>query len=193
MSETVSTEKASLRRRIKELRRQCSAEARASASAQLCQQLRGQPVWQGARQVLLFSPLPEEPDIRPLLQEALRDGKTVVLPRFEALGGKYVGCRIASLSELEPGHFGILEPRANCSLFALNGLDFLLVPGVAFDVSGHRLGRGKGYFDRLLAGAWGHKCGVAFDWQVVPRVPAGPHDVCMDSLLTPSRWVECGG
>jgi 5-formyltetrahydrofolate cyclo-ligase len=73
----------------------------------------------------------------------------------------------------------------------LNQLDFLLVPGVAFDRSGRRLGRGKGFYDRLLAGVTGMKCGVAWDEQIVHELPAEPHDIAMDLMLTPSRWADC--
>jgi len=64
------------------------------------------------------------------------------------------------------------------------------VPGLGFDLSGHRLGRGRGYYDRLLAGIAGVKCGVAFDPQVVAQIPAERHDVNMNFILTPTRWLE---
>jgi 5-formyltetrahydrofolate cyclo-ligase len=60
---------------------------------------------------------------------------------------------------------------------------------VAFDLHGHRLGRGKGYYDRLLTAVRGTACGVAFDQQLVPEIPIGPHDVRMNCLLTPTRWI----
>jgi 5-formyltetrahydrofolate cyclo-ligase len=65
-----------------------------------------------------------------------------------------------------------------------------LVPGVAFDVRGGRLGRGRGFYDRLLAGVSGAKCGVAFDEQIVDAVPAGPLDIRLNCILTPTRWIE---
>jgi 5-formyltetrahydrofolate cyclo-ligase len=66
----------------------------------------------------------------------------------------------------------------------------ILVPGVAFDLRGGRLGRGRGYYDRLLSGLQGYRCGVAFDEQIVDRVPLEPHDASLNCILTPSRWVE---
>ena len=80
------------------------------------------------------------------------------------------------------------EPREHCAALALNRLDFVLVPGVAFDLDGRRLGRGKGYYDRLLATVTGAACGVAFDRQIVPRVPSEPHDARLNCILTPTRW-----
>jgi 5-formyltetrahydrofolate cyclo-ligase len=66
----------------------------------------------------------------------------------------------------------------------------ILVPGVAFDLHGGRLGRGKGYYDRLLKELRGTTCGVAFDQQVVEAIPVEPHDVRLDHVLTPTRWIE---
>jgi 5-formyltetrahydrofolate cyclo-ligase len=72
----------------------------------------------------------------------------------------------------------------------LKRLDLALAPGLGFDESGRRLGRGQGYYDRLLAEIIGAKCGVAFDEQVVGQLPAQEHDVSMNFILTPTRWLE---
>ncbi|HTG44362.1 MAG TPA: 5-formyltetrahydrofolate cyclo-ligase, partial [Verrucomicrobiae bacterium] len=71
----------------------------------------------------------------------------------------------------------------------LNRLDFVLVPGVAFDSTGRRLGRGRGFYDQLLAGVTGIKCGVALDEQIVEKLPTEAHDIAMDYILTPTRWL----
>ena len=80
-----------------------------------------------------------------------------------------------------------------CARFPLKHLDLALVPGVGFDVTGHRLGRGRGFYDRLLAEFSGIKCGVAFDHQFVAQIPAEKHDVRMNCILTPTRWLEIPG
>ena len=64
----------------------------------------------------------------------------------------------------------------------------MLIPGLAFALNGARLGRGKGYFDRLLAQVAGTRCGVAFDWQVLSEIPTEAHDILVDCLVTPSQW-----
>ncbi len=93
-------------------------------------------------------------------------------------------------TDLQVGHFGIREPRSPCAPLPLTRLDLILVPGVAFDLHGRRLGRGKGYYDQLLKGLQGTTCGVALDQQIVAEVPAEPHDVRLKCLLTPTRWIE---
>jgi 5-formyltetrahydrofolate cyclo-ligase len=184
-------EKAALRNRIRTTLLTISPTVRAAAAAQACALLKRQPVWNAAGAILFFAPLAEELDIWPLLGEALAAGKTVGLPRYSSAVDAYVACRIRNLqSDIEPGRFDIREPTSACAQLALNRQDLILVPGVAFDLAGRRLGRGRGFYDRLLAAVRGTKCGVAFDEQIVIEVPAGPQDVRVNCLLTPRRWLE---
>ena len=156
----------------------------------MCARLNAADYWQSAKSVLFFAPLPGEPDIWPLLEFALHEGKLAALPYFDAEQNAYLARRITNpLADVRPGKFGIREPGASCTVVPLNQLDLTLVPGVAFDLSGRRLGRGRGFYDRLLALAGGVKCGVAFDEQIVDAIPAEPHDVKLNRILTPTRWL----
>jgi 5-formyltetrahydrofolate cyclo-ligase len=92
--------------------------------------------------------------------------------------------------DLSVGKFDVREPVASYPTVALNRLDFVLVPGIAFDLRGRRLGRGKGFYDRLLTDVRGKTCGVAFDEQIVPEIPIEPHDIPVHCILTPTRWLE---
>jgi len=176
-----------MRDRLKKM----SAEERAAASAQARALLTAQPIWKRAQSVLLFAPLPEELDVWPLLAEALAAGKRVALLRFEPESKTYAARQIENPdTDLLVGHFGIREPKEQCARLSSNGVELILVPGVAFDLQGRRLGRGKGYYDRLLAVMRGARCGVAFDQQLAPEIPVGAHDAKMNCLLTPTRWVE---
>jgi 5-formyltetrahydrofolate cyclo-ligase len=130
-------------------------------------------------------------DVWPLLADCLAAGKTVALPRFDAATRRYVACQITDLArDLGEGQFGIREPGGHCIAIPPNRLDLVLVPGVAFDVHGRRLGRGKGFYDQLLAFVRGTTCGVAFDEQIVDSIPVEPHDVSLNCILTPTRWLE---
>jgi 5-formyltetrahydrofolate cyclo-ligase len=182
--------KAALRQKLRAEAARQTARDREKGSRGICERVQKEKVWREARAVLLYMPLEAEADLRPLITVALSEGKTVLLPRYNATEDIYQVCSIADLSrDLVQGRYNITEPGAECPVVELNRLDLALVPGVAFTVNGCRLGRGKGYFDRLLSEVRGWKCGVAFDWQVVAEIPAEEHDIRVDSIVTPTRWL----
>lgn len=186
----VQQAKARMREQIRAELRAITAAERAASSLQACDLLEKQPVWQKAAAILLFAPLPDEPDLWQLLEASLAAGRTIALPQYNRALGAYVPALIRhAADDLAIGRFGVREPAAHCPTIPLNRLDFMLVPGVAFDVEGRRLGRGKGYYDRFLAAFAGVACGVAFDRQLVPRVPSEAHDARVNCILTPTRWL----
>jgi 5-formyltetrahydrofolate cyclo-ligase len=186
--------KAVLRSEIQAKSKNLSSEKRKADSKNLCEKLKGQSFFQTATSVLFFAPFPNEVDVWPLLEESLAAGKNVALPRFDPAIQSYVACRVRNLqSEIVSGQFSIREPRENCIVISSHEIDLVLVPGVAFDLRGRRLGRGKGFYDRLLTEIRGVKCGIAFDEQIVGEIPAEPHDVRMDFILTPTRCVKIPG
>ena len=181
--------KAALRRQLREGLQSLSADERSQASVQIRQRLAGQPVWQKAQSILFYLATASEPDLWPLAIEAQSRGQQVALLRYAPDTDSYVPCLVRGAArDLQPGRFGIPEPAAHCPIFNLKQLDLALVPGIGFTLDGGRLGRGKGYFDRLLAEVPGFKCGVAFDWQVAAEIPLEPHDVRLNCILTPTRW-----
>jgi 5-formyltetrahydrofolate cyclo-ligase len=191
MTEGFNVQKLFLREQIRARLQNLSAAERGAASASLCARLRALQVWSAAQSILLFAPLPDEVDIWPLVAEAIAAGKTVALPAFVPGTNTYTARQIIDPAhDIIVGQFGIREPAGTCAEVPLNRLDLTLVPGVAFDARGGRLGRGKGFYDRLLAAVRGMKCGVAFEEQMVDVVPVGPLDIRLDCILTPTRWIE---
>jgi 5-formyltetrahydrofolate cyclo-ligase len=186
--------KAKLRQEVRRVLKRISPADRAAASEKARALLLSQPSWHCAKTILYYAPLGDEPDLWPLLQDSLLEGRTVLLPRFNPQTNDYRACVIVNPeTDLVPGAFGVREPSERCPEFSLNRLDFALVPGVAFDRAGSRLGRGRGYYDRLLAGFEGLKCGVAFDQQIVGGIPVEPHDIRLNCILTPSGWITVNG
>lgn len=173
----------------KALRRLLRADSRSvperqHRSEEIVRRLTSHPVVRSAGTVMLFCPLPDEPDISGLLDILSGEGKTVLLPRvvdeqqMEVL--LYTGQR-----NLRVGAFGIQEPVGD--VFSdYRQIDVVLVPGMAFDASGRRLGRGRGYYDRFLAHCPSsmYKIGVCFSFRLLESVPSEPHDVIMDDVVT---------
>jgi 5-formyltetrahydrofolate cyclo-ligase len=183
--------KASLRSQVREKLKTLSLVRRMADSSRARGLLERQPIWKESDSILFFAPLPDEPDLWPSLPVALAAGKQVFLPRFISATNSYAACQVKIPdTDLKIGQFGIREPSETCPQIPLNRLDFVLVPGVAFDLHGRRLGRGKGFYDQLLAAVRGKTCGVAFDEQIVNEIPVEPHDVLLHCILTPSRWIQ---
>lgn len=161
------------------------AERRQAAGQKILSHLRIWDAWVAARTVCAFSALPSEPNVL----TPWPDGKKMILPRVV---GAQVHLHIVDSSEvLVTGSFGILEPPPSAP-FAQAKADIILVPGLAFDRSGMRLGRGGGFYDRLLTDFEGLRVGVCFEESVLERIPAEHHDARMDFLMTPGGIISCG-
>lgn len=150
-------------------------EARRSESAALCRHVLSWPVYRAAVCVGGYIPLRREADITPILWDALRTGKTVVLPRIEAEHGLTFRC-VGSLDELVPGPYGLAEPPMDAPNVPVDAIDLLITPLEAVTRTGMRLGKGGGYYDRLLAEYDGMTLGAALSWQWVDSMPAEPWD-----------------
>ena len=160
-------------------------DLRAEKSARLCEAIAASAAWQSARMVAVFAPQPREPDVEMLWSRAA--GKSFAYPRVE--DGRLDLFRVDSLYELAPGAFGVREPAADpAHAVSPDALDLILVPGVAFTRDGARLGRGGGFYDRLLASFPAHVCkiGVCFDSQIVAELPTESHDQHVDFIATES-------
>lgn len=148
------------------------------------------PLYQSCRQLFCFVSLPQEPDTLPILRQALADGIVTAVPR--CLPGNQMAfyrltpdCPIAA--QLQPGSFGVWEPRETLPLCQPDPSlqPVCLVPGLAFDRKGGRLGYGGGYYDRFLAAfPFLRKIGYAPAWAVTEEVPAEPTDQSLDGIAT---------
>ncbi|HEU5396494.1 MAG TPA: 5-formyltetrahydrofolate cyclo-ligase, partial [Verrucomicrobiae bacterium] len=183
LQEAKDTLRSNIRRALATL----SPDRRRRASAELCVRLKNERMFKSAGSLLFFAPLADELNLWPLFEETLAAGKVAALPCYDADRGLYISRRVENLHvEIVSGRFGIREPSSGCVEIPLDELEVILVPGVAFDPTGNRLGRGKGYYDRLLQNFAGKKIGVAFDEQLVEKVPHEKLDVRMDLILTPT-------
>ena len=188
--------KEQLRRDLRASLRGMSPALHAEASLVICQVAANLPAFLKSRCVALFAPLPSEPDIHPLIEEAWAQGKRVVLPLMikQSSGPELDWHEVASWDEIVvPGPFGLREPDPlRCPRVPLAKLDCVFVPGVAFDHQGFRLGRGGGFYDRFLSLTPPTlPCiGLMFSLQKVPLVPREPHDQALRSIITEDGVVK---
>lgn len=145
--------------------------------------------------LLVYVSTGNEVDTRGLIRQLLAMRRQVCVPWFDPETQGYTASELQDFdADLATGKFGILEPKPGAIRpAALDQIDAALVPGLAFDETGNRLGRGSGQFDRLLRHTSGAKIALAFDFQVLDEVPAESHDVRMDFIVTETRVVNPRG
>jgi 5-formyltetrahydrofolate cyclo-ligase len=178
--------KSDLRLTARRARAALAPEARRRQSEAIVHRLEGLAAALAPTVIAGYHPLAEEADPRGFLEVAASRGRVVALPRVE--DGSLVLRRWRPGDALEPGRFPVLEPRPDAPAIAPADVDLCLVPGLAFDHRGHRLGYGHGYYDRFLRSVpRAARVGIAFDLQVWDEVPTEVHDVAMGWLVTPDR------
>ena len=169
-----------LRQWVRERKRQFSREELDRFSLEVSRQVLAHESWLHASVVLLYNSLPDEVDTHLLIQAALEAGKQVLLP---VVVGDELELRLYS-GQVRQGAFGILEPEGDAFL-DFSAIDLAIVPGMAFDASGRRLGRGRGYYDRLLVRLpQVTTLGICFPFQLVDAVPAAPHDISVSEVIS---------
>lgn len=193
----VAAIKKHLRRKIREEILALPPVQRASQEAAFARLMAELPGYASARTVLLYvKAFPEEIDTAPLLEKALAESKRVLCPRVDRSGRRLRLFLVSDpKSDLGPGTLNILEPLSHCPEFELDAVDWVLVPGLAFDRQYYRLGRGAGYYDRLLPRLRPEvlRWALAFDCQLVDRLPVEHHDAPVDGIATPTKVLTRDG
>jgi 5-formyltetrahydrofolate cyclo-ligase len=188
--------KEKLRREMRAHLRGMSPDLHAETSLVICQIAANLPAFLKSRCVALFAPLPSEPDVHPLIEEAWAQGKRVALPLMIKHGSvpELDWHEVTSWDDVVvPGPFGLREPDPlRCPRIPIAELDCVFVPGVAFDHEGFRLGRGGGFYDSFLSQAPATlPCiGLMFSLQKIPLVPREPHDQALRRVITEDGLVN---
>jgi len=139
---------------------------------------------------MTYLSLQGEVDTFGFAREILKDGKRLVIPKVDVDSQNLLPCEVHNLDDLEPAHYGILEPsQNNLHLVAIETIGLHIVPGIAFDKRGVRLGRGKGYYDRFLARVPPHilTVGVCYECQITDALPRDTWDVPVKCIVTENR------
>lgn len=178
-----------LRNAMKRRLEQYPLALQARGNDAICRRLAALPDYQNASRLMAFLNMSHEVSLDSLLREALREGKEVYVPHCVARG-HMEAVRLVSLDEVTQGAYGIREPLHRETYVSPTDMELIIVPGLAFDADGHRLGRGAGFYDRYLARTPAAAiAAVAWDIQIVSQVPTEGHDAIMPTIVTPTRCI----
>ena len=148
-----------------------------------------------ANRIALYAALPDELPTRALFEALVERAGAALLPRcVDPIGLEFYA--VERWNDLRPSTFGVLEPPAGAAAVRLMPGDLVVVPGVAFDEAGYRLGHGKGYYDRAFAVELGDAptlVGIGYEFQVVDAVPHDARDRRMDAIVTDRKVRDCSG
>lgn len=182
--------KALVRKELLEKRKNLSPSLRLSLSRRVCEFLFSQDAFRRASSVALYFPANGEVDTREIFEKCAELGKKAFFPRTRGSG--LVFLRTRSLDELRPGAFGIAEPPEDAEPADARGPDLVLVPGIAFDASGNRVGYGKGFYDRFLKDVPRRgRFALAYRFQVLGSVPSLETDIKVGSIVTETGVTDC--
>ena len=173
--------KQEVRQEIRSRKVACSLQERAALSSEVIAKLEATPLWKQAHTVLLYRSLPDEVATEDLILRACEQGKRVLLP--VVIGDDLELREYRGEDSLSEGAFHILEPQG-CAFTNFEAIDLAIIPGVAFTADGRRLGRGRGYYDRLLARLVDVcKIGICWPFQLLEQLPSEAHDIGMDAVV----------
>jgi len=181
--------KEQIRKQVLNARVGLPAAERRSRSGAIEQILFSLPEFRGADLVLFFASFQSEVDTHHMIRSALGIGKRVALPKVK--GKQLELLEIGNFeTDVSPGAWGIPEPDSGKRVH-LEDIGLIVVPGAAFDERGNRVGYGGGFYDRLLPAYAGPTVALAYELQVIPAVPADPHDVPVKKIVTETRIIDC--
>lgn len=184
--------KKALRRELLTRRRGMELHSWRSSSHAAQQHLIATSVFKQSRCIALYAAMQHEVDTSELFETAQQQGKQVLFPAV--CGNRLQFRQVTTLEQLTSGAFGILEPCLLEPEHLLEAADLIVVPGVAFDLRGHRIGFGKGYYDRCLSelAVLPPLVGLCHDFQLLEQIPAEGHDIRMQYVITDQRIIEVG-
>lgn len=181
--------KSGLRKEFLRKRRSLSAPTVTSKSDQIFRNVIKLKELNLAQNFLVYLPIGNEVDTKEIIKHLILQKSVVFVPAFLKSLNIYKVAKFTSFDDLEPGPFKILQPK-NISVVGTDLINIALIPGMGFDKHGVRLGYGRGVYDMLLADFRGLKIGLAYDFQIVERIPKEEHDLVVDMMITESRIYE---
>lgn len=190
---TLSNDKKELRREILKLRKEITIEEKKNFDNIIHNKFFENKFYTQCKDIFVYVSYDSEIDTKFLITRALREEKNIYIPRTNYETKLMEAVKIVSLENLKEDKYGILEPKKNELATNLENIDLVIVPGVAFDKNGGRMGYGGGFYDRYLnkCGKNIHKISLAYDFQVVDLIPMDEHDIKVDQIITNEKEFIC--
>jgi 5-formyltetrahydrofolate cyclo-ligase len=184
-------EKDSIRKQIIEHRDSIDINTKGQWDEDIFNSLIKSEWYKKANTIFAFVSFKSETDTHKIIKYAIHDGKTICVPRIKSKQKGIEIFKIDNFDQLEKGYFGILEPIESCLAVESKDIDLILMPGVAFDRQGGRLGYGAGFYDRFLSkiNRSVDKIAVAYHFQVLDNIPMDEHDVRIDGIVTEEETI----
>ena len=176
-----------IRNRMKKLREEMPMDVLVEKSISISEYLLGLECIKAAKTIMAYVDMPKEVKTDIIINTLLNMGKDVAVPVCVPASYELIASKILSLDEFKSVHYRGLEPQTEyLRPMAPDTFDVILVPGSAFDVYGNRIGHGKGYYDRFLSKVPQEtlKIGLAFDYQILPRLPVEHYDIPVNCIIT---------
>lgn len=172
-----------IREKANNIIRELSSKYKKDSSSVIVKKLINSDMYKDADVIFAFVGMENEIDTKPFIKIALSEGKKIGVPLCTGKGIMEVR-EITSLKDLKVGSYGILEPKKTCKLVNKGSIDYAIIPCVACDLNGKRLGHGGGYYDRYLVGKNFHCTVICFDKLIMENIPVDSYDLIMDSVVT---------
>lgn len=185
--------KRALRQTIRQLRDSLSESERAQKTREIEKKLLELPKFKQAHVILFYASFGSEVPTQKLMEDSLRLGKRVILPITDTETKRLLLREVRDISTLKKNKYGIPEPaKEDSSDIEQDLIDLIIVPGIAFDVCGHRIGYGGGYYDRFLKtiSPLVPRISLAFEVQIVPEIPKEDYDLPVDEIITEKRIID---
>ena len=182
-----------LRQKCHVLRDSFGEEFIETASRSACTNIEKSQAFIDADIILLYYPIKNEISPLPLLEVCLKTGKTVGFPVCQTKNSTLIFKKVTSINDFKCTPLGLFEPTDNCEVISCSENTVCIVPALAFSLTGHRLGYGKGFYDRFLSNFKGKSIGLSYSALVFDRISHEKHDVPIDMIITESEVLKIVG
>ena len=176
-----------LRQKYRALRDSFGEEFIKKTSVDACENLQNTKEFINADTVLLYYPINNEISALPLFENCLKMGKTVAFPVCQTKTSTLIFKKVNSFDDLVPSIFGLFEPKEDCEIVVTTEKTLGITPALAFSCDGHRLGYGKGYYDRFFMNFKGISVGFSYSQLICDKIPHDEHDIPLDMIITESE------